>query len=118
MRKISIVEPNRIKSGPFSSSAEIYPCGAYRFFNQQTGNELHVIVGDGFGWEHVSVSCERHTPKWEDMQFIKEKFWADDETVVQFHPKKSEYVNKCVNCLHMWRKTGEDYELPAREMVG
>jgi len=64
------------------------------------------------GWEHVSISCEARIPGWEEMNRIKNLFWKDDETVVQFHPKKSKYVNHHPYTLHLWRKIGHDHELP------
>ena len=48
---------------------------------------------------------------------IKELFFEDDETVVQFHPKKSEHVNIHPNCLHLWKKINEEFILPPRELV-
>ena len=47
----------------------------------------------------------------------QDMFWNDEETVVQYHPKKSEYKNLHPYCLHLWRKCGEDFELPPREYV-
>lgn len=57
------------------------------------------------GMEHVSVSPAdwRITPSWDDMCIIKDIFWEDDETVIQVHPPKSQYVNLVPNCLHLWR---------------
>ena len=68
-------------------------------------------------WEHVSVSCANRCPTWEEMQHVKELFWGDEETVIQFHPKKSKYINRMPHCLHMWKKTGEDHELPPEVCV-
>ncbi len=68
------------------------------------------------GWEHVSVSIGSRTPTWEEMVFVKNLFWQDDETVVQFHPKKSEYVNTHKYCLHLWRNAAE-CQLPPQEFV-
>lgn len=94
--------------------------GMYGYF--RIGN-LHVISsglasndckhGD---WEHVSVSCEDRCPTWEEMQRVKELFWRDDETVIQFHPPKSEYVNHHQYCLHLW-KPPYSVELPSKEMI-
>lgn len=60
---------------------------------------------DEDGWEHVSVSPFDHNtmPSWEDMCRIKDIFWEDEEIAIQFHPKKSQYVNLMENCLHLWR---------------
>lgn len=72
----------------------------------------------GAGWEHVSVSFAyrqggERLPSWGEMQRVKELFWRDDETVVQFHPRADAYVNLS-ECLHLWKRVGEDYQLPPR----
>lgn len=72
------------------------------------------IVGD---WEHVSVSYPRRCPTWDEMCKVKDLFFDKDETVVQFHPKKGEYVNLHPYCLHLWRKQGSEFELPAQRLV-
>ena len=65
------------------------------------------------GWEHVSVSPFNSgiTPSWRDMCEVKDIFWDEEETVIQFHPPKSTYVNMMPNCLHLNRpKDGVLYE--------
>jgi hypothetical protein len=100
------------------------PYANYGYFSipspiSQTGEKLSVIVSDGLGWDHVSVSLlHRHRcPTWEEMCYIKAQFFSEDETVVQFIPAKKEYVNIHPYCLHLWRKHGEEYELPNPVMV-
>lgn len=78
---------------------------------------LRVIASDGLGWDHVSVSCPNRCPTWAEMCKVKQLWFSDDETVVQFHPKASEYVNECSTCLHLWRKQGEEYELPPKSTL-
>lgn len=53
--------------------------------------------------EHVSVSKKKKIPTWEEMCFVKDLCFEDEEIVIQIHPKKSEYVNLHENCLHLWR---------------
>lgn len=79
-----------------------------------------IIISNGAGWEHVSVSPERksQTPSWEDMCFIKEQFFNEDESVIEVHPPKIEYVNNMPNCLHLWRCTYKDMVLPPSCLVG
>ena len=69
---------------------------------------------DDNGWEHVSVSPLDIDvlPSWNDMCFVKDMFWEDEEEVLQIHPKKSEYVNVMPNCLHLLRPKG--FEFPGR----
>lgn len=82
--------------------------------------DLLVIASDGGGWEHVSVSRghSRRCPNWDEMCEVKRLFWGDDETVAQYHPKRSVYVNNCGNCLHLWKKVGAEFDLPPTWMVG
>ena len=54
--------------------------------------------------EHVSVKGPKDTPRWETMCVIKDLFWDDEDEVIQYHPKKSEYVNMHKNVLHLWRE--------------
>lgn len=76
-----------------------------------------VVFSWGEGWEHVSVSYKNHLPTWDEMCRVKDIFWHDDECVVQFHPPKADYVNNHPYCLHLWRKCGENAELPPRNFV-
>ena len=81
--------------------------------------DLFVIaVEDGDGWDHVSISRrDRRTPRWNEMCQIKDLFWNEDKTVVQFHPKKSEYVNLHESCLHLWCWRNGDFPTPDKGMV-
>lgn len=36
------------------------------------------------------------------MEYIKSRFFNDNEFAVEFHPKKEDYINNVENCLHMW----------------
>lgn len=84
--------------------------------------ELKVIVSAGdldpnYPWEHVSVSLPNRCPNWPEMCHVKNIFWGEDETVVQYHPKKSEYVDCHPYCLHMWRPVNGEILLPPSIMV-
>lgn len=63
-------------------------------------------------WEHVSVSLHNRCPTWDEMCEIKALFWTENETVIQFHPKKTQYVNTHPFCLHLWKRTDSEIELP------
>ena len=82
-------------------------CG---FITLPSGVRASVVAGaNEYGWEHVSIELfARRLPTWEEMCFIKELFWEDEEMVVQIHPKKSEYVNM-VEALHLWRPCNDDW---------
>lgn len=66
-----------------------------------------IIWSFGGGWEHVSINDKHTTPTWEDMCELKDIFWSEEETVVQYHPAKSEYVNNLKHCLHLWKPIEE-----------
>lgn len=81
-----------------------------------------VIASDGLGWEHVSVHVvsegKERTPTWAEMCRIKDMFWSEEETVVQYHPAKSEYVNNHKHCLHLWKPVGVEFPVPDSILVG
>ena len=82
------------------------------------GNKrLGVICGCGEGWDHVSVSLKHRCPTWDEMNWIKCLFFESEETVIQFHPPKSQYVNVGKTVLHMWRPWGKEIELPPKWML-
>lgn len=79
-----------------------------------------VIWSTGGGWDHVSVRPFKssYMPSWDDMCALKDMFFHEDETVVQYHPAKSEYVNNLPNCLHLWKPTAAELPTPPAIMVG
>lgn len=69
-------------------------------------------------WEHVSISLINRCPNWQEMCMIKNLFWDEQETAIQFHPKKSEYVNTHPNVLHLWKCVNQQIKLPPKELIG
>lgn len=70
------------------------------------------------GYEHVSVSPKKrcNIPTWNDMCVLKDVFFGEEEEAYQIHPKKSQYVNRVENCLHLWKPIGHEIdELVKRE---
>lgn len=82
--------------------------------------QMKVIASDGEGWEHVSVSKRYECPTWDQMCFIKNLFWDDQEDMaVQYHPPKSLYVNNHPYCLHLWRMVSDiPMPMPHPRLVG
>jgi hypothetical protein len=64
-------------------------------------------------WEHVSTHIEKvdRTPTWEEMCWLKNLFWAEDEAVIQVHPPAKKHVNCHPFTLHLW-KSIRPLELP------
>ena len=120
-----VPEKFRYKTGPLASTEKSGNNGFFLIpISHGTMDRKRLMVAcqasDGEGWEHVSVSLPgiRSTPPWELMSMIKKIFWDAEDTVIQFHPKESEYVNCHPYCLHLWRKVGSDQELPPSILVG
>jgi hypothetical protein len=96
--------------------------GRFEVESVEPGWSLLIIASDGDGWEHVSVHARRgqqtRTPTWKEMTFVKSLFWEDEDVVVQFHPRRSEYVNTHPNVLHLWRPVYGFIPTPPTWMVG
>jgi hypothetical protein len=110
----------RVRQGPFASTDAFGNTGAF-VIPGPLGFKLQVISSEGaLGWEHISVTTFRknRTPTWDEMAFIKSVFWGDEETVIEYHPPKSEYVNTHEHVLHLWRPVGIEIPLPPASLVG
>ena len=79
-------------------------------------------VPEADGWEHVSVHAWRgrqsRTPAWKEMIYVKALCGDDEDVVVQYHPKKSEYVYLHKNVLHLWRSRLQPFPTPPPILVG
>ena len=70
------------------------------------------------GWEHVTVSGKNKVPEWNIMCKVKEIFWEDEECCIEYHPRKSQYVNNNENCLHIWKPIGVKLPEPPTILLG
>ena len=109
---------HRVKTGYMGSDDSIGNCGLFEFRQKPGGVLFRAIASDGMSWEHVSVSRPDRIPTWDEMCWIKSLFFDDDDTVVQFHPPRAEWVNNHSRCLHMWRPIGIEVPRPPQILVG
>ncbi len=83
------------------------PFGLPSFMIPFKGRNLCVVANTHLDvnglWEHVSVALSNRNPNWDEMCYIKNLFWGEDEQCLQFHPRKIDYVNMHKHCLHIWR---------------
>ena len=122
----------RIRAHPIYGTTELDGNnGAFRI-HRTNGRDLYIIASDATGWEeqnlmgprweHVSVHAydgnRTLTPRWDEMCYVKNIFWDEEDTVIQFHPPKSEYVNNHNNVLHLWRCIDIVIPLPPSITVG
>jgi hypothetical protein len=112
------LESGRVLSGIFATSPEHGPYGSF-IVQGPCGCDLHIIGHLREGWEHVSVSTRRRrTPNWQEMCFVKDLFWDEEERVMQLHPPLSEYVKNNRYCLHLWKPLHQDIPAPPAIYVG
>ncbi len=79
---------------------ELYRRRLWRGFHIPGPNNrtLRVIASSGLidpdiPWDHVSVSTTERCPNWPEMCFIKDLFFDEEETVMQLHPPRSQWIN-------------------------
>jgi len=122
---MKVPEHYRVTKGIMGSDSSYGNNGVFVIPHYKVDNyEINCIVSDGMGWQHVSVTISstkrkvERCPTWEEMCFVKELFWDDTETALQYHPPKSEYVNNHLYCLHLWKPDNIEIPLPNSLMVG
>lgn len=127
-----VPEQYRIRAGRLASDHRYGNNGAFEIPAIIPGRLIFAIASDGSDWnacnlpgepwEHVSIHCEQgnraRTPTWIEMAAIKNLFWDREDTVVQFHPPESEYVNNHESTLHLWRPVRSLLPLPPSITVG
>ena len=126
-----VPELSRVRDHPYLSSSVIDGNnGAFILFSPEPGARLMLICSDGRdpdvpqadGWEHVSVHAEQgkknRTPTWKEMVYVKELCWDAEDVVIQYHPRRSEYVNCHPHTLHLWRTTTQIVPIPPSILVG
>jgi len=116
MRVDGWVEKFRLTSGQYGTKIG-ETNGMFAYVPRATV-EMNIIISDGGDWEHVSVNMENRCPNWPEMCWVKSLFWDDEETVMQLHPPKSEWVSNMSNCLHLWRPLKATMPRPPNIMVG
>lgn len=118
MKDLTYIEKFRLRD----RELECYGCngdsgnGIFKVF--VSGKSFYCIASNGGGWEHISIHRPNgKIPTWEEMCALKDIFFEDEEVVVQYHPKKSEYVNIHEGCLHLWRPINETMPTPPKIFV-
>lgn len=121
-----VPDRHRITSGMVGSDPSYGNNGVFQIPHYRIrGYLIFCIASDGEGWQHVSVTVcpegkkkANRCPTWEEMCWVKDQFWNKDETVIQYHPPESEYVNNHPFCLHLWKPDNIEIPLPPSIMVG
>lgn len=118
-----VPEPYRLTLGDFGTTIDFGNNGCFVLPSPiSTRRKLLAFSSDGLEWEHVSISARIgrngiETPYWDEMQYIKNLFWDQDDIVMQLHPAQKNYVNTAPNVLHLWRPIGKEIPIPPVVMV-
>jgi hypothetical protein len=117
------LERGRVRQGEYASLSSDGLMGAFQLRGPCGGDLVILSTGpepmEGHEpWEHVSVSLKHRCPNWLEMVFVKALFFEDEETVVQFHPPRSQYVNCHPYVLHLWRPLDDHIKTPPSILVG
>jgi hypothetical protein len=113
-----VPEKYRVRTGPMPSDESNGNNGQFIVKSLKLKIPLACQSSDEFGWEHVSISTKIRCPTWEEMCFIKDLFWDDEDQVIQYHPPKSAYINCHPYCLHLWRPIGRELIRPPSILIG
>lgn len=97
-------------------------CGAFLMPSPIDGQNIAVIASTDDAWDHVSASRTLRCPNWPEMEYIRRKFFRDEEAVMQYHPPIADYVDGRTlghpYCLHLWRPQRCEIPRPPKWMVG
>jgi len=110
------VEKGRIAHHPLESDRSDGNNGAFIF--SIGGARITVVISDGGGWDHVSVSCRKRCPTWDEMCTVKRMFFDPTEWVLEFHPPEADNISVHDYCLHLWRPQNQQIPTPPAWMVG
>jgi hypothetical protein len=118
MRDLNLLNAHRMSAKAIFGDDGDSTCGVFVFPSPIDGQSLRVIASSDDDWDHVSVSRASRCPNWPEMEFIKRKFFKDDETCMQLHVPPSEHINCHPNCLHLWRPQRAEIPRPPASMIG
>jgi hypothetical protein len=117
MRNLRALDQFRLDATATHGWSGDHSCGAFRLPSPIDGQGLMCIASSDAGWEHVSVSRSNRCPNWPEMDFIKRRFFKDDETVMQLHVPVTDHINAHPYCLHLWRPQNFGIPRPPDWMV-
>jgi hypothetical protein len=132
------VEPYRVRYGPMGSTESfgcngqfVLPVRTLKRADQPSRLELargavalrdawrlNVQISDQLGWEHLSCSTPTRCPTWDEMAFVAGLFWDKEDTLIQYRPPLSDYINVHQFCLHWFRPIGIDIPIPPSILIG
>lgn len=88
------------------------------------GEEYYEVVSSIiWSWQHVSVQIinnktgEKRLPTYGEMEYIRNLFFRLDEMVIEFFPRREDYVNDSDTTLHLWVNNAGKVVIPNVEKM-
>ena len=120
MRNLKQLDAHRVTNGhvvEFYGSVGDQRNGVFTMPSPVDKATLVIIAASGDGWDHVSVSRKNRCPNWQEMEYVKRRFFGDDETAMQLHVPAVEHINYHPHCLHLWRPLDREIPQPPAYMI-
>jgi hypothetical protein len=99
MRNLHLLDAYRIDARETHGSMGDETCGCFRIPSPIDGQPLLIQASSDGGWDHISISRKNRPPNWTEMEFIKRKFFKDDETAMQLLRQFSHLIIKLIQWL-------------------
>jgi hypothetical protein len=113
MKELELIKENR-----YITEINVGNDGGYCVLKLSPKSKLVAIIFSwGDGWDHVSASYSNRCLTWEEMCVVKNIFFNEDETVIQYHPAKVKYINNHPFTLHLWKPQNQEIPMPPEYMV-
>jgi hypothetical protein len=117
VRNLHLLDAYRIDTRKTHGSLGDETCGCFRIPSPIDRQPLLVQASSDGGWDHISISRKNRPPNWPEMEFIKRKFFKDDEIAMQLHLPPKDHINVHPHVLHLWRSQTQPIPIPPKWMV-
>ena len=99
------IEKHRLKGNPDYPAGDKGTMQGSFYFEEE---HLLVVVKSINKWESCEVAVcgfiaggieyATRCPTWNEMCFVKDMFWSEDEVCIQYHPDKKNYMGNVPGC--------------------
>ena len=97
---------NEIKHKPWPKNFEPATIGLEKDAKRYVMGECSIFLGTlPNGKTHMSISHATRLPTWDEVSKARYKIIDDDKDMAMYLPKKDDYVNVHIYCLHLFECT-------------
>lgn len=77
-----------------------------------------IVIREGLGWYHVSLSRRDRLPAYREMSLVKKHWIGDNRWAIHVFPEAHNHVNIHETCLHLWHCLEPGFKLPDFRIEG